>query len=392
MKNFLIEPRDPLIARDGRPSALGRFESLAFPLPSTIAGAARTRMASAEGIFDLGPEQAARLLELAVHGPLMVWLDETGQASLYAPAPRDAVVLKGEGGDMRRYRLAPLQLPAGCYTDAPERLEVLGFASGGWERIVKEKAFAGAPSFWPWTAFESWLTAPADEDVFPGHELGLGELVREARTHLAIENGERVAVEGALFATEGLRFLQLADPERCLAPFRLGLSFRAEDDGQGEMLGRPLQLRQELAPLGGERRLARWMPQESSWPALNEAVRCGVVEHRRCRVFLLTPGIFAEGALPRWNGTPFPGHPGVVATVKAAALPRAAVVSGWDLRDGKPKPTRRLAAAGSVYFLELDGRPEDLEGWCESVWLRPVSDEEQDRRDGFGLAALGVWP
>lgn len=76
------------------------------------------------------------------------------------------------------------------------------------------------------------------------------------------------------------------------------------------------------------------------------------------------------------------------------------VVSGWDLAfdngagkpRGRPKPTRRLAPAGSVYFVELEGGArEDLERWCDAAWLAPLSDGEQERRDGFGLAALGAW-
>jgi CRISPR-associated protein Cmr3 len=47
-----------------------------------------------------------------------------------------------------------------------------------------------------------------------------------------------------------------------------------------------------------------------------------------------------------------------------------------------------MVPAGSVYFFEIEGgNPSDL---LES-WLRPVSDNEQDRKDGFGLALWGVW-
>jgi CRISPR-associated protein Cmr3 len=47
-----------------------------------------------------------------------------------------------------------------------------------------------------------------------------------------------------------------------------------------------------------------------------------------------------------------------------------------------------MAPAGSVYFFEV------LEGagdWAPDAWLQPVSDGEQDRRDGFGLSLWGVW-
>lgn len=391
MTPFLIEPRDPLIARDGRPSALGRFESLDFPLPSTIAGATRTRMAAAEGAFDLGQEDTARLLGLAVHGPLLARLAGEGVANFFAPAPRDAVVIQSQDG-ARRYRLAPRALPPGCSCDAEGKLESLTFAAGGWQRTLNEKATMAAPAFWSWATFEDWLTNPKDEGDFAGHHEGLGHLPREARAHLAIEPGERIGKEGALFATEGLRFLSSFGDRGKLDPLRLGLYCRAEEDAAGEKIGKPLALREELAPIGGERRLARWRPQAEPWPELPRVIRENVTKTRRARLILLTPAIFAAGALPGWNDAGFPGQPAVRVRVKAAALPRAQVVSGWDLREQKPKPTRRLVAAGSVYFVELDGDEADIGAWCESVWLRPVSDHEQDRRDGFGLAALGIWP
>ena len=90
---------------------------------------------------------------------------------------------------------------------------------------------------------------------------------------------------------------------------------------------------------------------------------------------------------------------GVKATVRAACVQRPEIVSGWDLaydngpgkKKGRPKPTRRLAPAGSVYFVELTGAKEDVARWCDTTWLAPVSDTDQERRDGFGLAFLGTW-
>jgi CRISPR-associated protein Cmr3 len=109
--------------------------------------------------------------------------------------------------------------------------------------------------------------------------------------------------------------------------------------------------------------------------------------------------MFEKGALPGWNGGAWPLGGAVQAMVLAACVARPSVVSGWDLAadngpgnpKGRPKPTRRLAPMGSVYFLELKGNPEDRRQWCEETWLACVSDDVQDRRDGFGLAALGIW-
>ena len=52
--SWLLEPRDPLVVRDGRPNS-GRSESrvLGFPLPSTIAGGVRTRLGSGARGFEM---------------------------------------------------------------------------------------------------------------------------------------------------------------------------------------------------------------------------------------------------------------------------------------------------------------------------------------------------
>jgi len=99
----------------------------------------------------------------------------------------------------------------------------------------------------------------------------------------------------------------------------------------------------------------------------------------RARVVLLTAAWFADGAAPEALAG---------ARVAAAAVGRPVVVSGWDLAAGGPKVARRLAPAGSVYWVETPGDPDE---WARRVHLTEVSDGEQNRRDGFGLAAVGVW-
>ncbi|WP_322512544.1 type III-B CRISPR module-associated Cmr3 family protein, partial [Chloroflexus sp.] len=108
--------------------------------------------------------------------------------------------------------------------------------------------------------------------------------------------------------------------------------------------------------------------------------------NRCARVILLSPAAFADGYRPpiawsRGNAT---------AKLQAAVVPRAQVISGWDLAENKPKPTRRLAPAGSVYFVSWE-KGEDAVSWLHATWMRNVSDEAQDCRDGFGLAVVGVW-
>ncbi len=117
-----------------------------------------------------------------------------------------------------------------------------------------------------------------------------------------------------------------------------------------------------------------------------------IIAKRACRVCLLTPAYFEreEGYIPTWlikhDNTIHP-------KLKAIAIQRPQVVSGWDLEKRGPKPTRRLAPAGTVLFLSFErtDKVEAIGDWCKDIWMKCISDNEQDRLDGFGLAVLGTW-
>jgi CRISPR-associated protein Cmr3 len=407
--HWLIEPRDPLIARDGRPSALGRFETVPFPYPSVIAGAARTRMASPRGAFVCADPR--QLLEIPVHGPLLVELqrETNAVASFLAAAPLDAVLyptppaaenanredhpgsIAGRDRSVVLRRLAPRALAAGTTVDT---LGERGLALIDYLHPVREKPFHAPPRFWSWAVYERWLESPAEVEVLLS-DLGVESLPIERRAHLSMREGERVGEEGALFETAGLRFL--SGREGKLAPRQFALAIRA---GEGGLPSPGVALREEIAPLGGERRLARWR-EGTEWPTPAPSLIETIAASGQARLVLLTPAIFAGGALPGWQGgrLPVAGAEDVEVKVRAAIVPRPEVLSGWDLtadngagkKRGRPKPTRRLAPAGSVYYLDLQGTPDQIRDWCRHVWLEPVSDAPQDRRDGFGLAALGTW-
>jgi CRISPR-associated protein Cmr3 len=390
-----IEPRDPLIARDGRPASTAQLATLRFPFPSTLAGAVRTRMASAGGSFDLAGEALEELKRIEVHGPLLAEMAGEAEevAQWYAPAPRDVLFPGTPEGMIALRRLRPQPLGPGQQMSDLGRAGELSAVLPA-EAVSPGKPPHDLPAFWRWEAFARWLREDSGLDgEVDVSELGIKDLPVERRVHVALRPGERVGLDGMLFQTAGLRFLQGEDGR--LAPRRFALSVRCEG---GEAAGRTMRLSAQLAPLGGERRLAHWSPLATGWPGLPDGVCDAIVASCRARLILLTPAHFQKGALPGWSGGTWPLGGNVGVTVRAACVGRPEVVSGWDLAcenpgkpRGRPKPTRRLAPAGSVYFIELDGKPEDLRRWCAAAWLAPISDGEQDRRDGFGLAALGTW-
>src|SRR5437763_13755509 len=97
-KVWIIEPRDPFIARDGRPFSAGASATtLPFPFPSTITGGVRTRagFASGDSFTDSNgkPNQSLvqQVKEIATSGALLVELNEQGEIKdWFMHAPSDA--------------------------------------------------------------------------------------------------------------------------------------------------------------------------------------------------------------------------------------------------------------------------------------------------------------
>src|SRR6266540_1710359 len=99
MKTWIIEPRDPLIARDGRPFTAdpgARAKSMPFPFPSTTTGTMRTRYGYGKPDFTGFDEKLIEeVRKIQAQGPLLVELDSKGEIEdwlLHAPA--DACCLK----------------------------------------------------------------------------------------------------------------------------------------------------------------------------------------------------------------------------------------------------------------------------------------------------------
>lgn len=382
---WILEPRDTLLVRDGRPnqSPGEPMRTLDFPWPSTVAGMARTRCGQdADGRFGILPSQAR---EIEVAGPLLAQLNDAGEVQeTFYPGPLDCA-WKKDAEKLQRWRLVPKTMPAGAETD----LQGLALTGPAHSPGPTGKIYSG-PDFWRWSAFEEWLCNPRDFDTaIAFHAIGLPKLVRERRVHVAIAPTQQTAQEGMLFATEGLRFVYSpADlPSRSM---RLALTLRCGDP----------RFKAGLTVLGGERRTSFLRRAQNPWPGcldlelsrLPASLRGAFPDVRHAaRVILLTPALFEQGAVP----IEIAGQ-----QVLACAVPRPLVISGWDYeqvtdaqgrkRARGPKPTRRAVAAGSVYWVRLPDDATAAKEWVERTWLSCISDDEQDRRDGFGLCVLGV--
>jgi CRISPR-associated protein Cmr3 len=382
---WLIEPTDPLLARDGRPfnaTPGSRARSLAFPFPSTTAGAVRTRAGQdPHGRFDTEKD----VVRVSVRGPLLVEPADDGTIHYFAPAPGDALLFDAPDDRLAVRRLTPLSSPPGSQTDLAvdlhQDLHVVGLVDPN----LKKKTARRPPPFWRWERFAAWLDAPADT-VLPAADLGIAGPARDRRTHVGIDPATLTGRDGVLFATSGLTFWRNeARADATLSGARrlaLAVDISAPD-GLSPAPG--------FGPMGGERRLMYWRQAEGSgFPDPPPGLRDRVMTDGHCRVILLTPACFAAGWRPSGLLAP---REGVTPQLEAAIIGKPLTVSGWDLAATPPGPraSRRLAPSGSVLYLKLGADAKANGRWFDAVWMQCVSDTDSDNAAGFGLAAVGAW-
>lgn len=396
MTVWIIEPHDPLIVRDGKPFGSNpgaRASSLAFPFPSTTTGGLRTRAGlNTNGVFDI--KKINDVKKINVRGPLLVQLKSETQDNQIeewlVPAPLDVLLLDDEEKKQTICKqLVPLQTEK-TYTNL-EGLSLVGL-----QQHDPKKPSKRAPQYWYWKHFERWLLSPSEAHGKPiPSELGFDGPQREYRTHVSIDAEGLVAKEGALFQTSGIEFTVTSGKQetRLNGAKRLALAVIVENNDAG------LAIREGLGSFGGERRAVSWREGKGNHKLFEcpKDVRKEIIRQKACRLILLTPAYFEEGYHPRWL-LEESKNTGVDLDLKAIAIQRPQVVSGWDLEKRGPKPSRRLAPVGTVLFLKLDDNasPEAIESWIESIWMKCISDKAEDGsdsycNDGFGLAVLGTW-
>jgi CRISPR-associated protein Cmr3 len=390
-----ITCRDTIVARDGRPFGAGqgnRMRSLNWPLPSVLAGSLRTTLGKAAR-GDFSAEAARDLLQVEIAGPF-----PRANGQLYLPTPEDCVVHPKQGA----LRTAPHpQDGGGCDWPAAGLLPV------GLTQTQASEDFkpTEAPAWWPLDRYAAWLAGK--HIAFDEHFLHAAE--KEERTHVKIDPAVGASEESQLFTTAALALSHLpqyfagdgADRSRAangarrrrkFAPITLCARIRANG-----WCGETAAKLDALHPLGGERRLAHWQAtaDANAWKCPQE-IRDALAKTKQVRMVLATPAIFSDGWKPGWLDEALKGSlPGTNIRVHlvGVSIQRWKAVSGWSLAElpGQPrgpKPVKRMVPAGGVYFFEIiEGKTSDL----ADHWLEPMSDDVQDRRDGFGLAVWGIW-
>lgn len=378
-KYFEMQGLSPLLFGTGRAFSndAGALSapSFPFPFPGTVAGTLRNEVARRSNWMDYKDEYRDKLLQVSLRGPILKVND-----SLYFPAPQDAWIVKLNGKD-KFASLVP-HIEDGCGTNLPEGMLPCTIPKNN--ETIEPSKFE-AKSFWSEETLVEWLlNTNAFQDI-PSNAV---DIPIETRTHVQIDVNTKASKREILFKTQGACISENLGLNEYLESFSLEQLFLCGSFRYDSSLGLA-ELSSCAITLGGEKRLAAFNVFDT-----DEVFKCpekiiGALDGAKfVRMVLVTPAYFKDGWKPEWSSIN-----GVGLTLKGACVGRRAAFSSWDRFDassktGGPRPLEYLVPAGSVYFFEVnEGNAKAL----ANLWLQPVSDDDQRKRDGFGLAVWGIW-
>jgi len=375
MSSAYIEALDVLSFRGNRLFGdAGSYGELQMPPPpSVFAGALRSHLLACEGV-DLAAFAANRIDHAALGRPeapgpftlaacALARRLPGGRIETLHPLPADLVVARERVKPLRPLRIDAT--PAG------------GFPLPWWPVLAEDERAKAEGGVWLTAqGLRRWLAGEAP----PADQLVKADMLwrHETRVGIALDAATRRADDGKLFSLQAVSCAQ-------------GVGFAVRVQGAA--------LRAGLLRLGGDGRGARLEPAAIDWPEPDEHDCEAIARAGRARLLLASPGLFARGWLPTGSGeadaargAAFELH-GVRARIVCAAVPRAQVVSGFDLAQWQPKPAQRAAAAGSVYWLdEIDATPAALRKLVErGLWTDAQYNSDMRRAEGFNRATLAQW-
>ncbi|MDR0736147.1 MAG: type III-B CRISPR module-associated protein Cmr3 [Zoogloeaceae bacterium] len=384
MTTLFLEPLDVLFLRGnklfGDPGSYG--EALLPPWPSVAAGALRSRMLADAGIdlkaFAEGeishpvlgtPKNPGSFTVTAFH--LARRVEGNIEPLFVPPADLNLEAPKEKDAPPKQVRaLNPHPAPQGILTS---------FSLPSLPILAQKNRGKPASGYWLTAAGWAHYLAGGVPDQ-KEHWVTSGKLWQsDERIGIGLNAATRSAKEGDLFSVQAVAFLR-------------DVGFLAATEGDGGKAPQDGSLR-----LGGDGRATAVAVADATFPEANVV---DIARARRCRLILSTPGIFEAGWLPTGaiqddnsgnNGVAFNLH-GVRARLTAAAVPRFATVSGWDLAKWQPKPAQRAAPTGSVYWLEdIEADEAALKRLiAEGLW--ETRDQNPARRvEGFNRCVVAAW-
>lgn len=384
--SVFIEPLDVLFLRGnklfGDPGSHG--ESLVPPWPSVAAGALRSRMLADDGVdlaaFSAGKVEHPTLGTPAQPGAFVVTAFHlarryaSGRMEALIALPADLVVTEDELGKPVSVRaLKPTPPASGLLSSLP-------FA----QLPVLAETTRGKPAGGYWLTEAGWQQYLAGQVPEPAHLVKSSALWSlDHRVGVGLDTTRGRAADGRLFSVQAVAMKKREHTTQD----GYDVGFLATVSGAAPPTD-------GLLRLGGDGRAAAIHPTADY--RLPEPDYVAIASARRCRLVLVTPGIFEGGWLPAGIGQAdgefrLDLH-GVKGRLVCAAVPRAEVISGWDLARWQPKPAMRAVSAGGVYWLDqLDATPEALRKLAETgLWRQPCQDAAR-RAEGFNRIAIAAY-
>ncbi len=246
--------------------------------------------------------------------------------------------------------------------------------------VLPEKS-RGKPQFGYWLNRAGWANYLAGQPINVAKDLVKSSALwaMETRVGVGLDAASRRAADGALFSTQVVSLNKAEHGTK--ADHTVG--FLAESVGAKFPDGQ-FGLR-----LGGDGRAAIAHAVKPKLPAPDYQQ---IADAGCCRLVLASPGIFEHGWLPTGvsGDIEFSLH-GVRGRLHCAAVPRAETVSGFDIAKRMPKPARRAAPTGSVYWLKnLEASPEALRKLAEEGLWSTEAEDPVRRAEGFNRLAIAA--
>ncbi|KYG01467.1 hypothetical protein BE21_06055 [Sorangium cellulosum] len=375
--------RDGFFAKDGRgwhTSASGRGHSLDWPFPPTLLGALRTTLgrllerSAPGGLFD-GPafRRATERVSLNQVVPLRRSDIRTPWALEHRmwPVPADALYVRDKA-TIEALVPEPPSAPTIGRDDDPAR-EAL------WTpRVSIDVKPERGPRWWTEEDFIGWLAGEEVRKHQEPEKIALG-LARRTDVHLGINPETQTAQDAMLFASD------------VMEPISEGAGQRWEwAIGIEASLPAPAAVDAVPWTVGSDRRIARPEPVQGLFRP-PDALREGA---RGLRLVVVTPVLFERGWLPDGLAVKDGIYSGKVAglaeelVLRAALVPRPVHVSGWDMAEGRPKPTLSLVPPGAVYFFEKASGAAFSASELRSCWLQAIGARTNE---GLGRVVAGRW-
>ena len=400
---YFIEPFDVLFLRGNRLFGdTGSFgESLMPPWPSVASGAIRSALIAERGYDpaefargriardpELGTPESPGSIRVSGFNVARRYCD--GQVESLYSVPVD-LAIHAEGGafvqSFTKY-VYPVNISDRIRSSAVTR-----------QHAVLAATERGKLSVGQWLNSKGWRTYLSGDPVSVSeHIVERAQLwMEDTQVGIALDRIRGSAEQGSLFTSRAVVPHKLEQPpdhaDIRTDGGRYSVGFLAEVSGATAM-PQSLTLR-----LGGDGRAAR--AKRVGRDVLLLGDDCGrierILDERRCRIVLTTPGFFTRGWLP--NGCLVENDRrlcfelcGVSGRLVCAAVPRPAVISGFDLARRCPKPAQRIAPAGSVYWLDnLEASEESLLALLDRGLWSEQAESDTRRVEGFNCFEFAEW-